>query len=150
MRKPGISTLLLVASCATAAIAQGGKAEPKRIIFIPESGRGSVVGSLLSAQEAEFVFTARKGQKVTVRNPGNKAFDFRIFDPKTGFDTEFDSSSILEFTIESDGEYLLFVRRKVARGPRIAKFAITLTVKRPGSVPPEITKLYTNHSISKP
>ena len=118
----------LIAFGAVAIFSQGGKAEPKRMVFIPERRSANATGRLRISQEMDFVFSVNKGRKVIVRNPNSSAFDFRIFDPKSGFDTEFDSSPMLELEIEADGEYLLIVRRKVGRGPRIAKFSITLTI----------------------
>jgi len=118
----------LIALPVISIFAQGGKAEPKRMVFVPERRSANASGSLRTSQEMDFVFSANKGRKVTVRNPNHSTFDFRIYDPQSGFDTEFDSSPVLEFEIEADGDYLLIVRRKVGRGPRTAKFSITLTI----------------------
>lgn len=123
-----LTPLALIALYVIATFSQGGKAAPKRMVFVPERRSANASGSLRTSQEMDFVFSANKERKVTVRNPNNSAFDFRVYDPRSGFDTEFDSSPVLEFEIEADGDYLLIVRRKVGRGPRIAKFSITLTI----------------------
>ncbi|HLA95170.1 MAG TPA: hypothetical protein VK612_05570 [Pyrinomonadaceae bacterium] len=108
-------------------LAQGGKAEPKRIEFAPGKNSAALSGSLRGAQEMEYVFAVKKGQTVTVKNPANGAFDFRIFSNENEVETEFDSSPTLTLDIPADGDYLFFVRRKVGRG--LARFRMTLTVR---------------------
>ena len=71
MRKSSIALVLLVfvAFGVSSLFAQnGGKAEPKRIQFA--SGKSSAVlsGTLSNGQEMDYVFEARKGQMVTIRN----------------------------------------------------------------------------------
>lgn len=124
-----VSLALAVLMLAGFARAQGGKAEPKRIEISPGKQSAVLTGSLRTAQEMDFVFAARKGQKVTIKNPGHKRFDVRVFVPESGFDTEFYSSQSFEFEIETDGDHLLFVRRKAGPGPRNARFTISITIK---------------------
>lgn len=124
-----VSLALAVLMLAGFARAQGGKAEPKRIEISPGKQSAVLTGSLRTAQEMDFVFAARKGQKVTIKNQGPTRFDVRVFVPESGFDTEFDSSQSFEFEIETDGDHLLFVRRKAGPGPRNARFTISITIK---------------------
>lgn len=124
-----VSLALAVLMLAGDARAQGGKAEPKRIEISPGKQSAVLTGSLRTAQEMDFVFAARKGQKVTIKNQGPTRFDVRVFVPESGFDTEFDSSQSFEFEIETDGDHLLFVRRKAGPGPRNARFTISITIK---------------------
>lgn len=124
-----VSLALAVLMLAGDARAQGGKAEPKRIEISPGKQSAVLTGSLRTAQEMDFVFAARKGQKVTIKNQGPTRFDVRVFVPESGFDTEFDSSQSFEFEVETDGDHLLFVRRKAGPGPRNARFTISITIK---------------------
>ena len=109
--------------------AQGGKAEPNRIQFAAGKSSATLTGTLSNAQEMEYVFTARAGQKVTIKNTRTSLFDFRVFNNQNDFDTEFESSPTLVFEIPETGDYLLFVRKKIVRSPRSARFSITLTIK---------------------
>lgn len=108
--------------------AQGGKAEPKRIEFAPGTSKAVLTGTLRNSQEMDFVFTAKKGREIELQNPSPSLFDFRVFDPDSGFDTEFDSSRVLRFALPEDADYRLFVRRKTGR-PRYARFRISITIR---------------------
>jgi hypothetical protein len=105
----------------------GGKAEPGRIQFAKGKTSAVIAGSLRSSEEAEYVFAARAGQMVTIRNP-SRAFDFRVFSDENFPDGDFDSSPSYSFEIPADGDYNFFVRRKVG-GPRRASYRMTLTIK---------------------
>lgn len=107
----------------------GGKAEPKRIQF--ESGRTSAVvsGSLSNGQEMDFVFGARKGQMVTIRNATKSLFDFRVFSEENFPDGDFDSSPSYTFEVPETGDYFFFVRKKQVKTPRTARFSMTLLIK---------------------
>jgi hypothetical protein len=123
-------TIILVFATAASPFAQGrGKAEANEIKFA--AGRSSAVlhGTLKRAEEIQYFFKATKGQTVTIKNPMNYLYDFRIFNNEIDFETEFDSSPTSTIELPEDGNYLLFVRRKVARAPKNTKFSITLTIK---------------------
>ena len=105
----------------------GGKAQPNRIQFAKGTTSALVAGSLRSAQEAQYVFAARSGQVVTIRNP-SRSFDFRVFSLENFPDGDFDSSPSYTFEIPADGDYNFFVRRKVG-GPKRASYRMTLTIK---------------------
>jgi len=123
-------TIFLVFATAAWAFAQaGGKAKPNEIKFAMGKSSAVLTGTLKRSEEMEFFFKARKGQTVTIKNPMNYLYDFRIFNSEIDFDTEFDSTPTSTFELPDDGSYLLFVRRKVAKAPRNTKFAITLTIK---------------------
>ena len=110
------------------ALAQnGGKAEPGRIQFAKGRTSTTLVGTLKSSEEQEYVFGAKAGQTVTIKNP-SRAFDFRVFSEESFPDGDFDSSPTYTFQIPADGDYNLFVRRKVG-GARRATFRITLSIK---------------------
>ncbi|HEY2846351.1 MAG TPA: hypothetical protein VGI80_00950 [Pyrinomonadaceae bacterium] len=77
----------------------------------------------------EYVFSAKKGQKVTVTNPSTSLFDVRIFSDENNVETEFDSSRIFSITLPADGDYNLYVRKKRVKTLRRARFSITLSIK---------------------
>jgi len=126
-----MKAILLIVICLSFAgvgsAQHGGKAEPSRIQFSRGSSSTLIAGSLRSAQEAEYVFAARAGQVVTIRNP-SRSFDFRVFSEQSFPDGDFDSSPSYTFEIPADGDYNFFVRRKVG-GPKRASYRMTLTIK---------------------
>ena len=125
-----IFTLLFAMLAMTPTFAQhGGKAEPKRIEFV--KGRSSIIlsESLSNGSEMEYVFAARKGQHITVTNPSTSLFDFRIFSDENDMETEFDSSRKYTFEIPATGDYQFFVRKKMVRSPRTARFRITFEIR---------------------
>ena len=124
------ATLLIAITLFSTALVygqHGGKAEPNRIQFAKGKTSVVVAGTLRSSEEAEYVFAARAGQKVTIRNP-SRAFDFRVFSDENFPDGDFDSSPSYSFEIPADGDYNFFVRRKVG-GPRRARYRMTLTIR---------------------
>lgn len=132
MRKSAIALVLLifVAFGVSSLFAQnGGKAEPKRIQFA--SGKSSAVlsGTLSNGQEMDYVFEARKGQMVTIRNATKSLFDFRVFSEENFPDGDFDSSPSYTFEIPETGDYMFFVRKKQVKTPRTARFSMTLSIK---------------------
>lgn len=127
MRYLRLIVVCLVASLP--ALAQnGGKAEPLRIQF-PKGKTSTTLSRRLSRdQEMEYVFAAKGGQKVSVTNTTNSAFDFRIFNEEQNVETEFESSRTFSLELPADGDYMLFVRKK-AGGPKSAVFRVTLSIK---------------------
>lgn len=123
------ASVILLLSIAECSAQHGGKAEPKRIEFA--KGRSSIVltESLTNGSEMEYVFAARKGQHVTVTNPSTGLFDFRIFSDANDMETEFDSSRTYTFEIPATGDYQFFVRKKMVKSPRTARFHITFAIR---------------------
>jgi hypothetical protein len=107
----------------------GGKAEPLRIKFASGRSGSALTGALSNGQEMEYVFAAKKGQSITIRNSKTSLFDFRVFSDELDFETEFESSPTLTFEIPETGDYNLFVRKKMVKTPRTAHFSITLFIK---------------------
>jgi len=125
-----ICSLLLILLALTESFAQhGGKAEPNRIEFA--KGRSSIIlsESLSHGGEMEYVFAAIKGQHLTITNPSTSLFDFRIFSDENDMETEFDSSRKYTFEIPATGDYQFFVRKKMVRSPRTARFRITFEIR---------------------
>lgn len=109
--------------------AQGGKAEPNWIKFPLGKNEAIVSGRLANGQEMEYVFRAMKGQTVTIRNSNKSLFDFRVFNEEFDFETEFESSSSLAFSVPESGDYLFFVRKKLVATPRTARFSMSISIK---------------------
>ena len=130
MRSFLIFLFILLGVGAIAGIAQhGGKAEPKRIKFAPHGSSATVTGTLSRDEEMEYVFGANKGQTFTIKNSNKSLFDFRVFNEEFNFETEFESSPTLTFTIPETGDYNFFVRKKQVKTPRTARFSLTLNIK---------------------
>lgn len=120
---------LLCLFAAHSVFAQGGKAEPKRVQFAAGKSSATLTGTLSKAQEMEYVFYARSKQKVTIKNTRTSLFDFKVFSEENFSEGDFDSSPTYTFEIPETGDYLLFIRKKLVRSPRTARFSITLTIK---------------------
>lgn len=127
LKFPVVLTLLLAVS--TCVFAQGGKAEPNRIKFSSGKSSTRLTGTLRNGHEMEYVFSAAKGQKITIRNSSKSLFDFRIFNSVIDFDTEFESSPVLSIDIPESGEYLLFIRRKLTGLRKPARFSLSLAIQ---------------------
>jgi hypothetical protein len=123
-----IICILCLLACATVTAQHGGKAEPQQIRFTSGASSSTVTGKLSNGEEHDFVFSATKGQKVTIRNSRTSLFDFRVFNEEFNFETEFESSPALSFVVPETGDYLFFVRKKMT-APRAARFSLTLTIK---------------------
>lgn len=106
----------------------GGKAEPNRIKFAAGASSKVISGSLSNGTEAEYVFSAQKGQKITVKNTRPSAFDFRVFNDEFNIETEYESSPTLTIEVPETGDYFFYVRKK-AGGLRTARYSLTLTIK---------------------
>lgn len=123
-----ILALVSIVFCLAASNASaqgGGKAEPNRITI---GSRETVVrGRLANGEEMEYVFTAKAGSVITIKNSRPSAFDFRVFSEEADVETEFESSPTLTLTLPQDGDYFFFVRKK-AGGPRTASFRLTLKI----------------------
>lgn len=119
--------------CAGAAFAQnGGKAEPNRIKFAKGKSAATVSARLSNNQEMDYVFTAKAGQKITLKvvsAPKGDLFDFTIDGDGFDVETEYDSYSDYSFTAPQTGDYLLFVRKRPTQKVPKAKFFLTLTIK---------------------
>lgn len=119
--------ILCLMSFAPVFAQHGGKAEPKEIKFAPGTSSATVTGTLSNGQESDFVFTAKKGQKLTIHNSRTSRFDFRVYSEEFNVETEFESSPKLNLDIPETGQYLFFVRKKMTT-PRRASFSITLSI----------------------
>jgi hypothetical protein len=123
-----IAAVLIAATAALATAQRGGKAEPKRIEFVPRRSSVTLTGTLANGREREYVFASRKGQIAKIKM-NTRLFDYRIFLPDADFDTEFDSSPTSAVELPETGDYLLFIRKKMTSTNRSAKFNILVSVQ---------------------
>ena len=106
----------------------GGKAEPARVKFAKGKSMTTLTATLAGDQEQEYVFGARKGQKVYVTNSNSDRFSYRVFNEEVNYESTELAVPTLEFVVPATGDYMLFVR-KASASPRTAKFSITLAIK---------------------
>src|SRR6476661_2311851 len=113
---------ILFIFCAFAHGQNGGKAEARRVVFRAGTSGTVLAGTLRNGEEMEYVFAARKGQTITLRNSATSMFDVRIFSEAFDVETEFDSSREVSVALPETGDYMLFVRRKMVRTPIRSRF----------------------------
>lgn len=129
MKKRSVLLVIALFTFAASAFAQGGgKAEPKRVKFGKGKSMATLTGTLSGDQEQEFVFGARKGQKVYVTNSDSYRFSYRVFSEEINYESTELAVPTLEFIVPTTGDYMLFVR-KATSSPKTAKFSITLSIK---------------------
>ena len=130
MKRYALILLFLVLLFAGQTAAQGGKAEPKPITMSAAKSGTVLAGMLRHGEEMEYTFTGRKDEIAVFANSNTSLFDVRVFDPESGFDTEYDSSRTFDVDLPDTAEYVIFIRRKVG-GPRSARFRVSFRVQRP-------------------
>ena len=129
-----VSFLVVIAFfvLAVSSFAQGGgKAEPNRIKFAKGKSSTVLTGSLKGDSQYEFVFGARKGQKVYVTNSDSDNFSYSVFSQDIE-DVNYESTDLavptLEFEVPETGDYMIFVKRNATSNVS-KKFSITLAIK---------------------
>jgi hypothetical protein len=123
---------MVLGLCASAAFAQGGKAEPKVIEFAKGRSNITVTGTLSNGQEMDHVFKAVAGQKVSVKvtsKPKGHLFDFRLKGDGFEIETDHDSYTEYDFIAPQTGSYLLFVRKRPTQKVPRARFFLRLSVR---------------------
>lgn len=125
MRRLSIAAIVIF-SLVSLGDAQKSKVVPTRLR--PDSGVTLLSGVLGHSQEKQFIFSGSKGQTASFSNPNPSLFDVRLFDPVSGFDTEYDSSRTFEVELPESADYVIYIRRKVG-GPRTARFRVSFRVR---------------------
>jgi hypothetical protein len=114
---------------AASAFAQnGGKAEPGRVKFAKGKSMTTLSATLSGDEEQEYVFGAKKGQKVYITNSNSDRFSYRVFNDDVNYESNELAVPTLEFVVPATGDYMLFVK-KASASPRTAKFSITLAIR---------------------
>ncbi|MBV9241111.1 MAG: hypothetical protein JO314_03795 [Acidobacteria bacterium] len=121
-------TISILVFSAAAWAQYGGKAEANRVKFPRGSSSSTLIGTLSNGEEMEFVFAARKGQRVMIRNTKPALFDIRVFSDELGLANDYNSSASFAVGLPEKGDYLLYVRKKPGIPPT-GKFSVTLTVR---------------------
>ncbi len=124
--------ILLV--CAAGVAAQGGgKAEPNRIKFAKGKSGATVSATLSNDQQMEYIFSAKAGQKITLKVtsvPKGNLFSFAVAGAEDiELETEYDSYADYTFTAPQTGDYLVTVTKRPTEKVPKAKFSLTLTIK---------------------
>ena len=124
-------SFLLVLSTGGLALAQGGKAEPNRIEFKRGASSTTISGVVRGDEEAEYVLSAKKGQRLTVKITSTpvKSSVFQLLGEDNDtlgleYDANFDYSGVLP----KDGDYFITVRRPTsAKGT--SRYRLTVTIR---------------------
>lgn len=129
-----ISQLLLtkfaILICSTGVLAQGGKAEPLRIEFKPGTYSTTINDKIKDSQEAEYILTARKGQRLTIKLTSrpyrSSAFDLKAPE-NADLGLEFDANYQFNRVLPATGDYLIIVvRPTTARGTSSYRLVVTV------------------------
>lgn len=118
--------------CAAPAFAQnGGKAEPNKIEFKRGTNSTTISGVVRGDEEAEYTFSARQGQRLTIKLTSTpvKSSVFQLLGPENDtlgleYDANFDYSGVLPKT----GDYFISVKRPTA-AKGTSRYKMTITVK---------------------
>jgi len=124
------SFLLVIAISALVAVSAfgqgGGKAEANVIRFAKGKSSAVITGTLKGDEEAEYTFSARKGQTVTVTNPQHDIFTYKIFNDNSNSDEVNDRDFTFEIT--ETGSYMFFVK-KINDTSRAEKYSLTFAIR---------------------
>ena len=122
---------LLVLIMGSAALAQGGKAEPNRIEFKRGTTSTSVNGTVRGAEQAEYVLTAKKGQTLMIKitSVPARTAGFDLHGPEdVDLGLEFDTNLSFSRRLPKTGDYLITVV-KLSDAVRMSKYTLTVTVR---------------------
>ena len=122
----------LIALTAAAAMAQhGGKAEPNRIEFKRGTTSATVNGTVRGDEQAEYVLSAKKGQRLTVKltSVPVKSSVFQLLgEDNDTLGLEYDSNYNYSGVLPKSGDYFITVRRPTeVKG--MSRFKFTITVR---------------------
>jgi hypothetical protein len=123
--------VFLSCAAATGAAQHGGKAEPNRIEFKRGANSTTVSGVVRGDEEAEYVLSAKQGQRLTIKltSVPAKSSVFQILgeDNETlglEYDANFNYSGVLPKT----GDYFINVKRPTtAKGT--SRYRMTITIR---------------------
>ena len=123
--------ILLIAGAVSTTRAQGGKAEPKRIEFARGTSSSTIKDSIRRSEEAEYVFSAQQGQKITIAltSVAPKAALFRL---RNGEDVlsswGFDGTNWSGIA-PANGDYLMTVVAARGASQRRITYTLRLAIK---------------------
>lgn len=125
----GLFFVLFFAS--TQATAQnGGKAEPNRIEFKRGATSTTISDSVRGSEEAEYVLSAKKGQRLTIKitsTPAKSSVFQLLGEDQDTLGLEHDANFNVSIVLPKDGDYFINVSRPTAaKGSSRFKLAITI------------------------
>jgi len=128
----GCFLLLLLTLAGTTAFAQGGgKAEPNRIEFKRGSYTTTLSGEVRGDEEAEYVLSAKQGQKLVIKltSVPAKSSVFQILGPDNDtLGLEFDANYSYSGVLPKTGEYFISVKRPMTAKGR-SRYRMVITVR---------------------
>jgi hypothetical protein len=126
-----LTPIILVLIMCSAALAQGGKAEPNRIEFKRGTTSTTVNGTVRGAEQAEYILSAKKGQTLTIRitSAPARTAGFDLHGPEdVDLGLEFDANLSFSRRLPRTGDYLITVV-KLSDAVRVSKYTMTVTVR---------------------
>lgn len=130
-RRGGLSIILLVLLTSAAFAQRGGKAEPNRIEFKRGTSRTTISDVVHNDEEAEYVLSARQGQRLTIKltNVPAKSSCFDLKGPD-GVDVglEYDCNWNYSKVLPATGDYFLVVTRP-SQAKGTARYKMTVTIR---------------------
>jgi len=126
-----VSAALLVLVACSAAIAQGGKAEPNRIEFKRGTTSTTISGTVRGGEEAEYVLAAKKGQKLIIKitSVPARSSGFDLHGPENvDLGLEFDANLDYSRRLPRTGDYLITVV-KLSDLVRTSRYKLTVSVR---------------------
>ena len=111
----------------------GGKAEPNEIKFKKGAKSATVTGNVKGSEEAEYIFSAKRSQKVSLKVASNKPKgNFHRFMLK-GSDVEFTTKQnyyrTYDFIAPETGSYFVSVTFDSKGNTKTGTYALTLAIK---------------------
>ena len=110
----------------------GGKAEPNRIAFARGASSATVRGTVSGDEQAEYTFTAKKGQTVTITysESPDASLELQMFD-RTGERVGIwgDEPGTVSCVLVLSGEFALVVLRAKPEEKGAADYELTLSIK---------------------
>jgi hypothetical protein len=123
--------LLILLASATAVAQHGGKAEPNRIEFKRGATSTVVSGTVRGDEEAEYVLSAKKGQKLIIKltSVPVKSSVFQLLgEDNDTLGLEYDANYDYSGTLPKTGDYFISVKRPTeAKGT--SRYKLTVTVR---------------------
>jgi hypothetical protein len=126
-----IPIMLLVLIMCSAALAQGGKAEPNRIEFKRGTTSSIISGAVRGDEQAEYVLAAKKGQTLTIKitSVPARTAGFDLHGPEdVDLGLELDTNLSFSRRLPRTGDYLITVV-KLSDAVRVSKYTMTVTVR---------------------
>ena len=130
LRKIFLALLLLLLPCSATIAQHGGKAEPLRIEFKRGASSATVNESIRGSVEAEYVFAARQGQRVTITLTSVPARSARFeLKSEDGVDYKFEYDGMKWSGVAPvTGDYFINVTR-VSQKPGRTSYSLRLAIK---------------------